>query len=226
MYRLLLKKYYPFLIIIFLVISNIVTYCYYGNKKSVASVECPKSEMLTDNDSNSNIIVDIKGEVKKPGIYQIESGSNLNDLIKLAGGLTKNGTTNNVNLARKLTDQSVIVIKSKKQNNTKVVEIPCVCPDVEITNCDSSIIEVKAGEKLEGEKNKPVSNDNSDNKKISINKASKEELMTLSGIGEAKADAIIAYRNQNGLFTKLEDLINVSGISENVFNKIKDAIEL
>ena len=50
--------------------------------------------------------------------------------------------------------------------------------------------------------------------------------MTLSGIGEAKADAIIAYRNQNGLFTKLEDLINVSGISENVFNKIKDAIEL
>ena len=226
MYRLLLKKYYPFLIIIFLVISNIVTYCYYGNKKSESDLKCPKEELLISDSNEENIMVDIKGEVKKPGLYQIALGSNLNDLIELAGGLTKNGTTNNINLARKLTDQSVIVIKSKKQNNTKVVETPCVCPDVEITNCDSSIIEVKASEKLEGEKNKPVSNDNSDNKKISINKASKEELMTLSGIGEAKADAIIAYRNQNGLFTKLEDLINVSGISENVFNKIKDAIEL
>ena len=225
MYQLLLKKYYPFLIIILLVISNIVTYCYYGNQKSESDLKCPKEELLILDSNEENIMVDIKGEVKKPGLYQIALGSNLNDLIKLAGGLTKNGTTSNINLARKLTDQSVVVIKSKKQNNTKIVEIPCVCPEVEITKCDSSIIEISTSEKLEGEKNKTVTEIDA-NKKVSINRASKEELMTLSGIGESKADAIIAYRNQNGLFTKLEDLINVSGISENIFNKIKDNIEL
>lgn len=224
MYHLLLKKYYPFLIIILLVISNIVTYCYYG-KKEKTTVECSQSNIVVPDSENVNIMVDIKGEVKKPGLYQIALGSNLNDLIKLAGGLTKNGTTSNINLARKLTDQSVIVIKSKKQSSSKIVEIPCVCPEVEITKCDSSIIEISTSEKLEGEKNKTVTEIDA-NKKVSINRASKEELMTLSGIGESKADAIIAYRNQNGLFTKLEDLINVSGISENIFNKIKDNIEL
>ena len=60
--------------------------------------------------------------------------------------------------------------------------------------------------------------------KISINKASKEELMHLSGIGEAKANKIIEYRTQNGLFTTIEDIKKVSGIGEAIFAKIKDYI--
>ena len=218
-------KYYPFFLIIILIISNIVTYCYL--KKNPTIKEVSKERLLIADEDNTGIItVDIKGEVKKPGIYSIAATSNVNDLIKTAGGLTKNGTTSNINLARHLTDQSVIVIKSKKQATSKVVEIPCVCKELEITKCDTSIIEIEKSNQVEGETAAPVIKTNENNKKIHINSASKEEFMTLSGIGEAKADAIIAYRKQNGLFTKIEDLINVSGISENIFNKIKDSIEL
>lgn len=218
-------KYYPFILIIILAISNVIMYCYFKNNPAIKEVT--KEKLLIESEESHDLItVDIKGEVKKPGIYQVAFDSNINDLIKLAGGLTKNGTTSNINLARHLTDQSVIVIKSKKQSTAKVVEIPCVCPDVEITKCESSVIEIEKSSKLEGEAPKPVIKEASDDQKVHINSATKEEFMTLSGIGEAKADAIIAYRNQNGLFTKLEDLINVSGISENIFNKIKDSIEL
>ena len=63
-----------------------------------------------------------------------------------------------------------------------------------------------------------------DSSKININTASKEELMTLAGIGESKADNIIKYRQENGSFSSVEDLTNVSGIGESIFNKIKDSI--
>ena len=223
----LFKKYYPFIIIILLVISNVFTYCYFSNNKETNVVEeKPINEVALIEDTNL-ITVDIKGEIKKPGIYELALGSNVADLIKLAGGIKKTGTTSNLNLARKLTDQSVIVIKNKNQKNTKTVEEPCVCKDVEISDCnnESSIIEVVKSDKLEGEA-KPTITEVKTSNKVSINNASKESLMTLSGIGEAKAVAIINYRNEYGNFTKLEDLTKVSGISETIFNKIKDNIEL
>ena len=72
------------------------------------------------------------------------------------------------------------------------------------------------------------SNSNSANikKYVSINNATKEELMTLSGIGEAKALAIISYREENGPFSRIEDLMNITGIGEKMFDKIKDYITL
>ena len=63
-----------------------------------------------------------------------------------------------------------------------------------------------------------------DNKLININTASKEELTSLSGIGDAKAENIIKYRIENGLFQNVEDLIKVSGISQNIYDKIKNSI--
>lgn len=63
-------------------------------------------------------------------------------------------------------------------------------------------------------------------KKININKASKEELKNLSGIGDAKADAIIEYRENNGKYKKIEDIMNISGIKDAMFNKIKDSISV
>ena len=223
----LLKKYYRFLIIIILVISNVFTYCYFSNRKDVIKNDEPLENKVEVVETSSLITVDIKGEIKKPGIYQLELGSNIADLIKLAGGIKKSGTTANLNLARKLTDQSVVVIKNKNQKTTKDVLEPCVCNDVDISKCSdqASFIEVVKTDNLEGE-TKPIVSEVKESGKVNINQASKEELMTLSGIGEAKAVAIINYRTQNGNFLKLEDLVKVSGISETIFNKIKEDIEL
>ena len=63
-------------------------------------------------------------------------------------------------------------------------------------------------------------------KKVNINTASMEELMTLTGIGEAKAESIIRYREENGGFQSIEDLMEIGGIKEGVFEKIKDDITI
>ena len=98
----------------------------------------------------------------------------------------------------------------------KCASIECICPDIKNDACIGA---------QNNDNNTNVTKDAQVSKeKISINKASKEELMNLSGIGEAKADAIISYRNENGDFKSIEDIKNVSGIGDAVFEKIKDNI--
>jgi competence protein ComEA len=122
-------------------------------------------------------------------------------------------------------------------NVTFEVKEECECPTQDIIDCagasiieDSSndvddnydnVIENDIKEEVKEEQN----TEQSDNK-ISINVGTKEELMTLNGIGESKALAIIAYREKNGSFKTLEDIMNVSGIGEAAFSKIKDYIKL
>ena len=83
---------------------------------------------------------------------------------------------------------------------------------------------------VEEVKERPLENntatDTDDSDKVNINTASKEELMTLPGIGEARALAIIAYRKENGPFTSVEELKEVEGIKDGVFSKMKDYIEI
>ncbi|SDB16000.1 helix-hairpin-helix domain-containing protein [Eubacterium oxidoreducens] len=88
---------------------------------------------------------------------------------------------------------------------------------------DGQMVVVPVKEKTE--KSEAVSENTADGK-VNINSATKEELMTLSGIGEAKAQAIITYREENGLFSAVEDLVNVSGIADGTLNKIKDSIKV
>lgn len=184
------------------------------------------SEIDIDEDKIQTYKVDIKGAVKKPGVYELNEGSIVNDVIKMAGGLTSKASTKYLNLSKKISDEMVINIYTVSElNNMKnsKVDDECVCDSIDIIDCDgSSII---------------TSDDNSSNKDdnvlestkdelISINNATKDELMTLSGIGEAKAEDIIEYRSANGPFKKIEDLMNVSGIGESIYNKIKDYIKL
>lgn len=190
--------------------------------------------------------VDIKGEINKPGVYKIEEGKRINDVIKLAGGLTKNATTLINNLSRKVEDEMVIIIyskddikelKKKKEEEKEIInnfkdEQDIILNDSVIeldkidtnTNNDIPIIneEQKEEEKEQIDDNKDNKEEN--NEKISINQASKEELLNIKGIGEAKAEAIIKYRTENGNFKTIEDLKNVSGIGDTIFNKIKDFI--
>lgn len=231
MINVLLKKYYPFIIIFILVFINLGTILYY--QKDLNSTNTLENIDNGEEEETLTIQVDIKGEVKKPGLYQITKGSNINDLITLAGGLTKNGTTKNINLSRKLKDESVILIYSKselkKKESTNIVYMPCTCSTVDISSCTetkSSVIETTKSDKSEGESSTINVEKETNSSKVSINKGTKEELMTLSGIGESKANAIIEYRSKNGNFEDIKDIIKVSGISETIYEKIKENIEL
>ena len=159
---------------------------------------------------------DIKGSVKKPGVYEFTQGDRIIDAINKAGGLTKNATTNNLNLSKKLTNEMVIYVFNKNElTTTKAFEqvnnvAECKCETIEVNNCV--------------DKNTTNESTNNETSKININTDNKERLMTISGIGSSKADAIIEYRTKNGNFKTTEDIMNVSGISKTIYDKIKDTI--
>ena len=185
----------------------------------VVELEEPKEVVSVEN-IIKKIKVDIKGAVKKPGVYELDVGSRVSDLIKLAGGLKSNASTKYLNLSKKIEDEMVIKIYTDTQiKNMKItynVVEECKCPTEDISSCAGASI-IDKGDN---------SNSNNASDKVSLNNASKEELMTLSGIGESKADAIIEYRNENNGFKTIEEIMNVSGIGESAYNKIKDYIRL
>lgn len=163
------------------------------------------------------VYVDIKGAVKKPGVYKINSDKKIIDVITIAGGLMENANTDNINLSKKVTDEMVIIIYTNeevKNSNIvdtviKVVDKECVCPNIQNDGCINTEI------------NDSITNVN---KTININTATLEELMSINGLGEAKAKAIIKYREENGYFKIIDDLLNVSGIGEALFEKFKEYI--
>ena len=150
----------------------------------------------SDNALNNKIIVDIKGEVKNPSTYEVNIDDRVFDVINLANGLTENADVTEINLSEKVYDEMVIIIPSKN------------------TNIENSSNELT--------NNNQIKKDS----KISINSASIEELMTLDGIGKAKAKNIIDYRNKKGKFKSIEEIKNVSGIGETLFEKIKNNIKV
>lgn len=144
------------------------------------------------------ILVDIKGEIKKPGVYEVSSDSRLNELILLAGGFTMAAEERQLNLAEKLSDQQMIYVPNKDEVNFSVEQI-----------------------QSNEEKQTPSSTN-----LININTADLNELQQLTGIGPSKAQAIISYREENGLFQRLEDLLQVTGFGEKTFEKLKNMIKI
>ena len=166
-------------------------------------------------DSTTNTIavkkyIDIKGSVKNPGVYEFKENERVIDAINMAGGLLKNANTSNINLSQKLTSEMVIYVMNNNEIKNGSNNVSCD------TKCKTEIIEVN---NCVEEKNKEESKN-----KVNINTAGVEEFTTLSGIGEAKAKSIIEYRNSNGNFKNIDDIKNISGIGEALFNKIKDNI--
>lgn len=150
-----------------------------------------------ESNSKGEIAVYICGAIKHPGVYKFSTASRVCDVISAAGGFNKNAATTYVNQARFLTDGEQITIPTKKQLKSN--------PSQDKKPSDSS-----------------SQSDSSD--LLNINQATESELMTLAGVGQSKAASIIAYRNEHGNFAKKEDIMNVSGIKEGVYNKIKDKI--
>lgn len=202
---------------------------------TVAMVD-KKSSVIKEDNIVKMVKVDIKGAVSTPGVYELVEGSRVIDVINMAGGLKSSASTKYLNMSKKVSDEMIINIFTSTQiKNMEIKSEPkeeCICPIVDCSTCaGANIIENNVSNKAE--ENNIINDDviNAENKdnvssKVSLNKGSLEELMTLSGIGESKANAIIEYRNKNNGFKTLEELMNVSGIGEAAYNKIKDFIEL
>ena len=214
-------------IIVVLIVSSltITTIYFYEPKKEkkisslkVKKTSNPIKEDTLNQKENKKYMVDIKGEVQTPGIYELESSSRVIDVINEAGGLTENADTTVINLIKKISDEMVIIIYSKWQvehwketkEQEKYLQEQCISQKEEQAKNDACIDDTEE-------------NTNSTPSIININTATKEELMTLTGIGESKAEAIISYREKTA-FTKIEDIKNVSGIGDSIYEDIKNNI--
>ncbi|WP_087971735.1 helix-hairpin-helix domain-containing protein [Oceanobacillus rekensis] len=138
----------------------------------------------------STAIIDVKGAIVNPGVYEIEIDLRINDVISMAGGFTSDADQSQVNLAQKVQDEMII-------------DVP------------------KIGNVSEGS-----TADNTSNGKVKINYATQTEIETLSGIGPSKAQAIIQYREENGFFNTLEDLLQVSGIGQKTLENLQEEIQI
>src|SRR5690625_5978989 len=152
---------------------------------SIVEVEpavTPKSQDdKSEEDTEVQFKVDIKGEVNNPGVYEVKSDYRVIDVIQIAGGLTQVADESKINLAQKVTDEMVIVVPKEGEDEANIT--------VNFSN-----------EQEDG--------------KINLNQASVEEIITLNGIGPKKAQAIVDYREENGPFQQVEDLLQVNGIGE------------
>lgn len=153
-----------------------------------------------DNEDKENaiIMVHITGQVYNPGLVQLESGSRVIDVVNKAGGLTSEADLDRINLARKVADEEKIYI-------------PRIGEDIDEKKEEIQTVQDSG------------SGEESSSGKVNINIASKEEIMTLPGIGEVLATRIVEYR-ENNKFATIEDIKNVSGIGDKKFEGIKDLI--
>jgi len=243
-----LEKYKLYIIIsiICILIFGIVYFIFFNKKQDVIKKEIIIEEKKEAKIELSTIKVDVKGYVKKEGVYELDSNSRVIDAINKAGGLKENANTDYINLSKKLVDEMIIIIYSNdevkkfKEEEKEIIyiEYKCECPDNINDSCinENDTVNTNGVEKNKDKTNEEeTSQDKVNNEEInkeetkeliSINKGNKEELMSLPGIGESKANNIIKYRDENGGFETLEDIKNVSGIGEAAYSKIKDYIKL
>lgn len=146
--------------------------------------------------ADETVCVHVCGAVNDPGVYYLEAGSRVYEAVEMAGGLCDDAAAEYVNLAQVITDGEQIYIPTAEEAEEQSLEI--------------------------GSSSSSSSDDESG--LININTATSEQLQSLSGIGQAKAEAIIAYREENGDFSSISDITNVSGIGESTYEKIKDQI--
>lgn len=232
--------------LILIIIGSSITFIYYyfylaedctvNDASNINSLEIIEEETVIEieeetTDEINYIYIDIKGAVKNPGVYKVEENSIVNDVISLAGGLSSKAITSNINLSKIVTNEMVIyVFDEDDYMTTDVCEVESLTEEAVIDSSAKSE-EIYIDEEtenfesvIESSNESEVSTDNSsDTSLVNLNTASVDELMTLSGIGESKALAIISYREEQ-LFSSIEELTNVSGIGDSTLDAIKDFI--
>lgn len=145
----------------------------------------------------STIFVDVCGQVASPGVYELPAGSRVYEAVDAAGGLLDSASGGALNQAQKLNDGQQVYVPSPEEAAGMTAAL------------------------TEQEGKTAVSEDG----RVNINTADQAELMSLTGIGEAKAGAILKYREEHGSFSSPEDIMQVEGIKEGTYEKIKEQIK-
>lgn len=180
--------------------NNIDNYSDFYNENMVSNLSENSGVNEKNIDKNNEkMYVHIVGEVINQGVYILESGDRIIDIIDKAGGITENADLGRVNLAYKLSDGQKIYIPNVNEKNE----------DIHDAVIDDNCLYNSVGE---------------NNKKININSANANQLETIVGIGPSTALKIIEYRNKNGKFKTIDELKNISGIGESKFESIKEFI--
>ncbi|HEL1745897.1 TPA: helix-hairpin-helix domain-containing protein [Streptococcus suis] len=163
-------------------------------QQSSCSQEQLEEVSTEESEESSQLVVDVKGAVEKPGLYTLEAGARVNDAVEAAGGLTSQADPKSINLAQKLSDEAVVYVASKDENISVVAS----------TTASSA-----------------MSQDEKNTSLVNLNTATEADLQTISGIGAKRAADIIAYREANGGFKSVDDLNNVSGIGDKTMESIR-----
>ena len=201
--------------LILILISFLIYYIFTNNsdEDTIDNLILIQNEESSSEDTSANeiqkevkkeIAVHIVGEIKKEGIIYVEDGSRVADVIKKAGGETKEADLSKINLAYIVQDGEKIYIPNK---NEKINGFTT-------QNNGSSVSE------------ESTLNNNQNEKKVNINTANLSELDALPGIGPSIAQRIIDYREENGSFKSIEDLQNVKGIGTAKYEEIKDYVTI
>lgn len=176
-----------------------------GSVQTAGDQEAQAQDIGLEEEEETGLVVYVCGQVQMPGVYELERGSRIGDAVEMAGGMTEEAAADVLNLAQELVDAQMIRVPSKE--------------------------EVKANggweseQGITGQGSIQGTGETADVAgKISLNTATREQLLTLPGIGESKADAILQYRQEKGGFRSIEEIMDISGIKEGVFSKIKDQI--
>lgn len=171
-----------------------------SQKKEINKDNQIKETLNTDSINKRSITIFISGEVKNPGVVTIDSDKRLSDAIENLGGTTENADLNKINLAMKLEDEQHYII-------------PKIGEDIEY-NTGQNIENNEVGDNIEK------------SKLVNINLATIQELDTLPGVGEATANKIVNYREENGRFKSIDEIKNVNGIGEKKYEELKSMISI
>lgn len=165
----------------------------YKDEKSNKSNEISQAET-----EDQLVTVDVKGAVKKPGVYQLQSNSRVHDALEKAGGMTEEADLKSINQAQKLSDEAVVYVAKVGENA------------VDVTASASASATSGTGQTKSA--------------LVNLNTATEADFQTISGIGQKRAQDIIAYREANGRFKSVDELKNVSGIGAKTLEKLKEYV--
>lgn len=199
---------------------------------SEGNTENSALDLLPETPIPQKIFVDVCGAVVNPGVYELDEGARIFQAVDAAGGYLPEAAINYLNKARSIGDGQQIYVPTEKEvaENLELAmaKVPEALNDGDKSG--SSGLEEIQGSSVENpsgtvERDTGSFGDGAgDDPRINLNTADAGQLSTLSGIGQSKAEAIVAYREEHGDFASIEEIMNVEGIKEGTFSKIKDKI--